>query len=167
MADLSHPPVEFADVDGQAPVWQMNLANIAPVAYPTAGGPPAPFATTESTDLMVFTLSSRPPTGRPPQHHNADFDEILFYFEGPGPFGKVTEPGAMTWIPKGVTHWGANENVPEGYLAWLIESRGRCASPMPGSLLRNRSRPVNSAFSPAPETNHERLMCPPLTGLGL
>ena len=111
-------------VDGQAPVWQLNLANIAPVAYPTAGGPPAPFATTKSTDLMVFTLSSRPPTGRPPQHHNADFDEILFYFEGPGAFGKVTEPGAMTWIPKGVTHWGANENVPEGYLAWLIESRG-------------------------------------------
>ena len=120
-----HDPLTLlAVVDGTPPVWQLNLRKIHPVAYPTAGGPPAPFATTPSTDLMAFTLSSRPPHGRPPQHHNADFDELLFFFEGPGAFGNITEPGTLALIPKGVTHWGANENVPEGYQSWLVESRG-------------------------------------------
>ena len=57
-------------------------------------------------------------------HNNADYDELMFYFEGPGAFGKVTEPATLSWIPKGVTHWGGDENVPQGYQAWLIESRG-------------------------------------------
>jgi homogentisate 1,2-dioxygenase len=28
----------------------------------------------------------------------------------------------LTWVPKGTTHWGAKEEVPEGYWAWLLES---------------------------------------------
>ncbi len=113
-----------AILDGKAPVWKLNLQAIAPIAYPNAGGPPAPFAQVESTDMMLFTLSSRPPAARPPQHHNADYDELIFYFTGPGKYGDISEPGTLAWTPKGVTHWGPLEDVPEGYWAWLLESRG-------------------------------------------
>lgn len=113
-----------AIVDGVAPVWALNLRAISPLAYPSSGGPPAHFAATPSTDLMLYTLSARPPHGRPPQHHNADYDEIIVYFQGPGAYGQITEPGTLVWTPKGVTHWGPPEDVPEGYWAWLVESRG-------------------------------------------
>lgn len=111
-------------VDGTAPVWKLNLKAIAPLAYPSAGGPPAQFAQTPTTDLMFYTLSSRPPAVRPPQHHNADYDELILYFSGPGAYGDMTDPGTLIWTPKGVTHWGPEEDVPEGYWAWLLESRG-------------------------------------------
>ena len=111
-------------IDGVPPVWRLNLSAIAPLAYPTAGGPPAQFAQTPSTDLLLYTLSARPPHGRPPQHHNADYDELIFYVAGPGAYGRLTEPGTMIWTPKGVTHWGPDEYVEEGYLAWLLETRG-------------------------------------------
>lgn len=111
-------------VDGVPPVWKLNLKSIAPLAYPNSGGPPAQFAQTPSTDLMLYTLSARPPLGRPPQHHNADYDELIFYFEGPGAYGAVKEPGTLVWTPKGVTHWGPPEYVAEGYWAWLAEVRG-------------------------------------------
>jgi homogentisate 1,2-dioxygenase len=29
----------------------------------------------------------------------------------------------LTWVPKGIAHHGPSEDVPEGYLAWMIESR--------------------------------------------
>jgi homogentisate 1,2-dioxygenase len=111
-------------VDGVAPVWKLNLASVSPLAYPNSGGPPGHFAATESTDVMVYTLSARPPAGRPPQHHNADYDELIFYFSGPGAYGAVSDPGTLVHTPKGVTHWGPEENVPDGYLAWLLETRG-------------------------------------------
>jgi homogentisate 1,2-dioxygenase len=111
-------------IDGVPPVWKLNLKAIAPLAYPSSGGPPAQFAQTSNTDLMVYTLSARPPAGRPPQHHNADYDEMIFYFEGPGAYGAMDQPGIMTLTPKGVSHWGPTEYVPEGYWAWLLESRG-------------------------------------------
>lgn len=110
-------------VDGTPPAWALNLAAIATLSY-AHGGPPAQFLQTPSTDLMFYTLSSRPPAGRPPQHHNADYDELIFYVRGPGAYGAIDEPGALAIIPKGVTHWGPEEHVPEGYLAWLLESRG-------------------------------------------
>jgi homogentisate 1,2-dioxygenase len=113
-----------AIVDGIAPVWKINLRKISPMAYPNSGGPPGHFARTTSTDLMFYTLSARPPAARPPQHHNADFDELIFYFQGPGAYGAITKPSTMAWTPKGVTHWGPLEDVAEGYWAWLIESRG-------------------------------------------
>jgi homogentisate 1,2-dioxygenase len=37
--------------------------------------------------------------------------------------GAVKEPGTLTWVPKGVAHHGPTEDVPEGYLAWMLESR--------------------------------------------
>ena len=36
----------------------------------------------------------------------------------------MTDPGTMVWTPKGMTHWGPTEHVPEGYGAWLLETRG-------------------------------------------
>jgi homogentisate 1,2-dioxygenase len=33
------------------------------------------------------------------------------------------EPGAVTWVPKGVIRRGPSENVPEGYQAWLLDAR--------------------------------------------
>lgn len=119
-----HNPLAItALLDGQAPVWKLNLDAIAPMTYAN-GGPPGQFAQTPTTDLMFYTLSSRPPAARPPQHHNADYDELIMYVRGPGAYGAVKDPATLLWTPKGVTHWGPLEDVPEGYLAWLLESRG-------------------------------------------
>lgn len=55
-------------------------------------------------------------------HHNADYDEVILYVGGDD-WSKVTEPGNLTWVPKGVTHWGPRE-VTNGHLAWLLEVGG-------------------------------------------
>ncbi|MFR9803739.1 hypothetical protein ACL02T_15740 [Pseudonocardia sp. RS010] len=110
-------------VAGQAPVWKINLADIQAVAYLPHGGPPTHFAETPTKDLLLYPASSRP-GGRPPQHHNADYDELLFYFRGPAPYGGLTEPGSTVWIPKAVAHRGPEENVEGGFMAWLVESGG-------------------------------------------
>jgi len=120
---LRNPLACRAVIDGTAPVWKINLKAIAPLAYPSAGGPPAQFCQTPSAGVLLYTLSARPPALRPPQHHNADYDELIFFFEGPGAYGEMREPGTMIWTPKGVTHWGPTEDVPEGYWAWLLETR--------------------------------------------
>lgn len=117
------PLALVAVIGGQIPVWALNLASIQPLTYQPHGGPPASFAETTSHDLLLYTLSSR--TGaRPPMHHNADYDELIFYFRGPGAYGALTQPGTMAWTPKSIGHWGPTEDVPEGYLAWLLESGG-------------------------------------------
>lgn len=108
---------------GQIPVWKLNLAAIQPLTYMPHGGPPDSFAESNDRDLLLYTLSARP-GGRPPMHHNADFDELIFYFRGPGAYGAMTEPGHLAWTPKSIAHWGPVEDVPEGYLAWLLESSG-------------------------------------------
>jgi homogentisate 1,2-dioxygenase len=116
------PLAMTAIVAGQAPVWKVNLASIQPVTYWPNGGPPSQFAETPTKDLLLYTLSSRP-GGRPPQHHNADYDELVFFFRGPAAYGGLSEPGSGFWIPKAVAHWGPREDPEGGYLAWLIESR--------------------------------------------
>ena len=70
----------------------------------------------------MFNLSARP-GGRAPIHVNADFDEVVHYVRGPGAWGHCTEPGTLTWVPKGVVHHGPREDVLEGYAAWLLETR--------------------------------------------
>lgn len=112
-----------AVIGGQIPVWKLNLAEIQPLTYVPHGGPPGSFAETDTSDLMLYTLSARP-GGRPPQHYNADYDELIFYVRGPGAYGGLDTPGLMTWTPKSVGHWGPIEAVEDGYLAWLLESRG-------------------------------------------
>ena len=116
------PLPAIAQVGGTPPVWALNLANIVPISYGKTGGPPAQFLSTADTRVMFYSLSARPGK-RPPVHHNADYDEIVFYAAGPGAWGKVSESGTLAWVPKAVTHHGPSEDVPEGYLAWLLETR--------------------------------------------
>jgi homogentisate 1,2-dioxygenase len=106
---------------GTVPVWKVNLRDVSPLTYVPHGGPPAHFLHTPSMDLLLYTLSARP-GARPPLHHNADYDEVIFYVGGDD-WGKVTEPGTLTWVPKGVTHWGPREDT-NGHLAWLLEVGG-------------------------------------------
>jgi homogentisate 1,2-dioxygenase len=117
-----HDPIAaVAQVAGTSPVWAINLAKISPMTYVPQGGPPGHFAVSRNKEVLLYTLSARP-GGRPPIHDNADYDEIIFYVRGPGAWGKVSEPGTLTWVPKGVSHHGPREDVPEGYLAWLLET---------------------------------------------
>ncbi len=105
-----------------SPVWKLNLRHIQPVVYWPHGGPPSHFLASPNNELLLYTLSARP-GNRPPIHVNADYDEMIFYFAGPDPWGHVSEPGTFTWVPKGVTHQGPPENAAIGYSAWLLESR--------------------------------------------
>lgn len=117
------PLLGIAQVGGMSPVWALGLANIQPVSYGGLGGPPAQFLSARDTSMMFFTLSARSSKMRPPIHHNADFDELILYASGPGAWGDVREPGTLCHTPKGVTHHGPSEDVPEGYLALLLETR--------------------------------------------
>ncbi|HEY7065741.1 MAG TPA: hypothetical protein VII06_29975 [Chloroflexota bacterium] len=72
---------------------------------------------------LLYSLSARRSGRRPPVHRNADYDEVIYYFAGPDAYGRVNEPGTLTWVPKGIAHHGPTEAVPQGYLAWLLESR--------------------------------------------
>ncbi len=108
-----------AAVDGEtSPVWKMSLKNIPP----NQEGHPTQFAATPHKDELLYTLSARR-RRRPPIHYNADYDEVIIYFAGPGAWGGVKDPGTLTWVPKGIAHHGPAEDVPEGYLAWMLESR--------------------------------------------
>jgi len=103
---------------GNNPVWKINLKDIPP----NEAGHPTQFAASPHSDELLYTLSARH-RRRPPIHYNADYDEMILYFSGPGAWGSVREPGTLTWVPKGVAHHGPTEDVPEGYYAWMLESR--------------------------------------------
>lgn len=148
---VPHNPLSLsAIIDGVPPVWMLNLKAIAPMAYPNSGGPPAQFCQSPTADLLLYTLSARPPATRPPQHHNADYDELIFYFAGPGSYGEMKAPGDMIWTPKGVTHWGPLEDVPEGYLAWLLETRGTMRLTEAGLGIAVAMETGNFGLQPAP-----------------
>jgi homogentisate 1,2-dioxygenase len=116
-----HPLASGTLVDGTVPVWKVRLADLA--SLPAPAGPPVPFATSPGGEELFYNLSARRKR-RPPIHHNADYDEVIYYFAGPGAWGAVNEPGTVTRVPKGIVHHGPPEDVPEGYLAWLLDSRG-------------------------------------------
>lgn len=111
-----------AHVYGNVPVWKVNLADVQVGTYLPHGGPPFQFITSDDGEIMIYTLCART-TQRPPIHVNADFDEVILYHAGPGAWGDVSEPGTVSWVPKGVIHQGPSENVPQGYQAWLLETR--------------------------------------------
>lgn len=116
------PLPAITQVLGAPPVWALNLKDIVQINYGASGGPPAQFLSTADTAVMLYSLSARPGK-RPPIHHNADYDEVILYAGGPGAWGAVCEPGTLTLVPKAVTHHGPIEDVPEGYSAWLLETR--------------------------------------------
>jgi len=118
---LPNDPLAAAERVGGAahPVWKVHLSKIQPAMDST----PVPFLETNGDDVLLYTLSTRIGRQRPPVHVNADYDEIIHYFSGPGAWGAVNEPGTLTCVPRGVAHKGPSEDVPEGYLAWLLETR--------------------------------------------
>ena len=120
---MPHDPLALGvRLSESVPVWKLNLAHIQVHAYLPEGGPPSQFLSSSAGDILMFNLSARP-GGRPPVHINADFDEVICYVRGPGVWGGCAEPGTLTCVPKGVIHHGPSEDVPEGYQAWLLETR--------------------------------------------
>ncbi len=115
-------PLPIIQASGAPVVQRFNLAAVHPLTVQGAVSPPARLVDDPTTETMIFYLGARE-NGRPPVHHNADYDEIGVYVAGPGAFGAMTVPGTTVWVPKGVIHQGPEENVPEGYVAWLIETR--------------------------------------------
>ena len=114
----TNPLATQALADGPSPVWKLNLRDV-----PTdENGPPVQFISSPGRDELFYNLSARR-RRRPPIHNNVDYDELIYYFAGPGAWGGVAEPGTLTCVPKGVMHHGPSEDVPEGYYAWMLESR--------------------------------------------
>ena len=118
-----YDPLVVLQTAGAPAVLRFNLRNVSPILVegPDAA-PPARLISTQSTETLVFYLGARK-NERPPVHHNADYDEIGVYCAGPAAFGHMEVPGTVVWVPKGVIHQGPEENVPEGYVAWLFETR--------------------------------------------
>lgn len=117
-----YDPLPIIQASGAPVVQRFNLANVNPLSVKGTASPPAQLLDDPSTDTMIYYLGARE-SGRPPVHHNADYDEIGIYAKGPGVFGALAVPGTAVWVPKGVIHQGPEENVPEGFVAWLIETR--------------------------------------------
>ena len=121
--ELPHDPLALGgQLSSSVPVWKLNLQKIQLHAYEPHGGPPSMFLSSRDGELLMFNLSARSGS-RAPIHINADFDEVIFYARGPGAYGACNVPGTLTWVPKGVIHHGPAEAVPEGYQAWLLETR--------------------------------------------
>lgn len=114
---LAHDPLSADEQTGIQPVWKVPLAKVRPRRGPV------PFVETDNNNVLLYTLSSYAAGGRPPVHVNADYDEIVWFFRGPGAWGAVAQPGTVTYVPKGIAHQGPSEDVSEGYLAWLLETR--------------------------------------------
>ena len=122
---LPHDPLAMSGhLAGPVPVWRVNLGNIQQVTSLPIGGPPYPFLASKGSEMIFFNLGRRPTENyRPPVHVNADYDEIMLYVEGPAAWGACTEPGTLSWVPKGVAHHGAAPFAEQHYASWLLETR--------------------------------------------
>jgi homogentisate 1,2-dioxygenase len=117
-----HDPVPCLEVAGAPIVRRFNLENVHGLSVDKGALPPPRLINDATSRTLLFSLSNRR-NDRPPVHHNADYDEVIFYVAGPGRYGEVDKPGTITWTPKGVIHQGPEEDVPEGYRAFLLETR--------------------------------------------
>jgi homogentisate 1,2-dioxygenase len=115
-------PLPVAAVVGQPVVRRFNLEHVQGIGAAGGSLPPSRLINDETTRTLLYYLGARP-GGRAPVHHNADYDEIIVFAKGPGNYGAIATPGTVTWTPKGVIHHGPEEDVPEGYVAWLLETR--------------------------------------------
>lgn len=118
-----YDPLPVLQTAGAPVVQRFSLRNVRPIVVEGAdASPPARLITGSGKETLAFYLGARK-TRRPPIHHNADYDEVGIYSAGPGAFGHMRIPGTIVWVPKGVIHQGPDEDVPEGYVAWLVETR--------------------------------------------
>jgi homogentisate 1,2-dioxygenase len=120
---FDYDPLPVLGTDGAPVVQRFTLQNVTPPAsVGPVGTPPSRLVAGAQSETLVFYLGARE-SARPPVHHNADYDEIGIYAAGPGVFGQMTKPGTVVWVPKGLIHQGPEENVPDGYVGWLFETR--------------------------------------------
>lgn len=115
-------PLPTMQVFGPPIVRRFNIRNVHGIGVTSGGLMPSRLLNDQTTNTLLFYLGTRQTT-RPPIHHNADYDEIIFFARGPGAWGAVSDPGTVTWTPKGVIHHGPDENVSEGFQAFLVETR--------------------------------------------
>ena len=81
----TNPLATQALADGPSPVWKLNLRDV-----PTDdNGPPVQFISSPGRDELFYNLSARH-RRRPPIHNNVDYDELIYYFEGPAPGAEWT-----------------------------------------------------------------------------
>jgi homogentisate 1,2-dioxygenase len=124
---FDYDPLPVLGSDGAPVVQRLNLRNVSPPSSEgPVGTPPSRLVSGAQSETLVFYLGARE-SARPPVHHNADYDEVGIYACGPGVFGYMREPGTVVWVPKGIIHQGPAENVPEGYVGWLFETRASLA----------------------------------------
>lgn len=117
-----YDPLPSLAAVGAAIVRRFNVENVHGLGV-TQGGLMPPRLINDATTRTLFYYLGNRQSDRPPIHHNADYDEVIFYVAGPGHYGAIDKPGTVTWTPKGIIHQGPEENVPEGYDAWLLETR--------------------------------------------
>jgi homogentisate 1,2-dioxygenase len=115
-------PLTCVETDGAQIVRRFSFENVPFLTFDQTGPFPAKLFDDSTTNVLLFNLSNRK-SPRPPIHHNADFDELVFYVAGPGHYGLVDKPGTIMWTPKGIIHHGPSEDAPEGYKAFLVETR--------------------------------------------
>ncbi|MCM2393723.1 hypothetical protein [Streptomyces albipurpureus] len=121
-----YDPVPCIATAGAPVVRRFNLENVHGLGVEKGGLMPPRLINDSTTRTLLFHLGNRR-SDRPPVHHNADYDEVIFYVAGPGHYGTVDKPGTILWTPKGVIHHGPEEEVPEGYQAFLLETRAPLA----------------------------------------
>ncbi|MEV0688130.1 homogentisate 1,2-dioxygenase [Nocardia sp. NPDC050378] len=116
-------PIPCLDAIGAPLVQRLNIEHVNGLGAEKGGLPPARlFGSTNDVDFIYCTSSRR--SDRPPVHHNADFDEVICYAEGPSPWGAIDTAGTITWTPKGLLHQGPEEDIAPGrYRSWLVETR--------------------------------------------
>ena len=115
-------PLDIEAVNGSPPVKKFSIYDLQTLGVSEGGITPPRLINDSTGQTLVFHLGSRR-SDRPPIHVNADYDELIIYASGPGPYGSMDEPGTISWVPKGIPHHGAEEDTVEPYQAWLIETR--------------------------------------------
>lgn len=151
---FDYDPLAVLQVDGAPVVQRFNLAAVsAPPSTGPMASPPQRLVFGAQQETLFFYLGARETT-RPPVHHNADYDEVGVYASGPGVFGHMTTPGTVVWVPKGLIHQGPAENVPEGYVAWLFETRANLELTAAGAELAALMETSLFGVHPSAESAH-------------
>lgn len=161
-----YDPLPVLQTAGAPVVQRFNLRNVKPITV--EGGdasPPARLISGADRETLAFYLGARQ-TARPPIHHNADYDEVGIYSIGPGAFGHMRIPGTIVWVPKGVIHQGPDENVPEGYVAWLVETRANLELTPEGAKIADLVETSLFGVHPSAQKDAESITDQPKSNVG-